>query len=52
MPEERALDTVEALAAVWPTYYVTGNHEFWTGRVDEVKARLEERGAVVLAGSV
>ena len=50
MPEERALDTVEALAAVWPTYYVTGNHEFWTGRVDEVKARLEERGAVVLAG--
>ena len=46
MPEERALDTVEALAAVWPTYYVTGNHEFWTGRVDEVKARLEERGAV------
>ena len=33
-----------------PCYYVTGNHEFWTGRVDEVKARLEERGAVVLAG--
>ena len=32
MPEARALDTVEALAAVWPTYYVTGNHEFWTGR--------------------
>ena len=29
MPEERgAVDTVEALAAVWPTYYVTGNHEF------------------------
>ena len=26
MPEARALDTVEALAAVWPTYYVTGNH--------------------------
>ena len=50
MPEARALDTVEALAAVWPTYYVTGNHEFWTGQVDEVKARLEERGAVVLAG--
>ena len=50
MTEARALDTVEALAAVWPTYYVTGNHEFWTGRVDEVKARLEERGAVVLAG--
>ena len=24
MPEERALETVEALAARWPVYYVTG----------------------------
>lgn len=50
MPEERALETVEALAARWPVYYVTGNHEFWTGRVEEVKDRLRARGAVVLEG--
>lgn len=50
MPEERALDTVEALAHRWPTYYVTGNHEIWTGRSDEVKQALRTRGAVVLEG--
>ncbi len=50
MPEERALDTVEALAERWPTYYVTGNHEFWSGRVEELKEALRLRGAVVLEG--
>lgn len=50
MPEERALDTVEALAQRWPTYYVTGNHEFWSGRAEEIKEGLRDRGAVVLEG--
>lgn len=50
MPEERALFTVEALAEQWPTYYVTGNHEYRTGRADEIKERIAERGAVVLEG--
>ena len=50
MPEARALATVEALAELWPVYYVTGNHEFWTGRVEEVKDLLRLRGAVVLEG--
>lgn len=31
MSEERVLDMAKVLTAVWPTYYVTGNHEFWTG---------------------
>ena len=50
MPEERALFTVEALAEQWPTYYVSGNHEYRTGRADELKQLLRGRGAVVLAG--
>lgn len=50
MPEERALFTVEALAEQWPTYYVTGNHEYRTGRAEEIKERIAGRGAVVLAG--
>ena len=50
MPEERALATVEALAEGWPTYYVTGNHEFWSGRAEEIKELLAQRGAVVLEG--
>ena len=51
MPEERALATVEALAERWPTYYVTGNHEYRTGRAAEIKELLAGRGAVVLEGT-
>ncbi len=51
MPEERALATVEALAERWPTYYVTGNHEYRTGRAEEIKELLAGWGAVVLEGT-
>lgn len=51
MPEERALATVEALAERWPTYYVTGNHEYRTGRAEEIKELIAGRGAVVLEGT-
>ena len=51
IPEERALDTVEALAERWPTYYVTGNHEYRTGRAEEIKELIAGRGAVVLEGT-
>ena len=50
MPEARALETVAALAEVWPVYYVTGNHEFWSGRPEEIKAEIRAAGAVVLEG--
>lgn len=44
-----ASDTlVNALAERWPTYYVSGNHEYWTNRIDEVYRRVEAAGAVVL----
>ena len=51
IPEEQALATVEALAERWPTYYVTGNHEYRTGRAEEIKELLAGRGAVVLEGT-
>ena len=50
MPEARALETVAALAEGWPVYYVTGNHEFWSGRPEEIKAEIRAAGAVVLEG--
>ena len=50
LPEEKALEAVTALAARWPTYYVTGNHEFWSGRAEEIKEKLRDVGAVVLEG--
>lgn len=52
MDAEKAYEAVRALAARWPTYYVTGNHEVWSGEVDDMKARLAECGAVVLGGEI
>ena len=41
---------LEALAPKYPCFYVTGNHEYWSGRVDEMKEYLESIGVTVLAG--
>ena len=38
----------EALSAIAPTYYVTGNHEWALGGVPELKASLSAHGATVL----
>ena len=39
----------EGLAAIAPTYYVTGNHEWALGDFSQRKAILEERGVTVLS---
>lgn len=50
LPPEPALELLKKTAASFPCYYVTGNHEFWTGRVPEIKAYLAGLGVVVLDG--
>ena len=39
LPEENAWIVVEALAAVYPCFYVTGNHEWWSGERSVFAAR-------------
>ena len=34
----------------YPCYYVTGNHEYWSHRADEMKEYMESIGVHVLAG--
>lgn len=51
MDPERAMTAAAALAARWPTCYVTGNHEFWSGRAAEIKAELAGLGVTVLEGA-
>lgn len=51
MPEERALFTVKKLAEQWPVYYASGNHEYRTGRLEEIKKLVAACGAVVLDGA-
>lgn len=51
LDEENAWTVVRALAERYPTFYVTGNHEFWGGRPEELKRRMEAYGATVLEGA-
>lgn len=50
LPPGPAIDLLRGAAAEYPCYYVTGNHEFWTGRVPEIKAYLAGMGVRVLDG--
>lgn len=42
------LTVMEALVQRYPTYYVTGNHEYWTNEVDRIVALVRETGVTVL----
>ena len=41
---------ISAISGRYKCFYVTGNHEFWSGRVDEVKEWLTGNGIAVLDG--
>ncbi len=41
---------IEGLTGKYPCYYVTGNHEFWSGRAEEMKTYLRDKGVKVLEG--
>lgn len=41
-------DLVSSIVSVAPVYYVSGNHEAWSGRYEEVKSVLIKAGVVVL----
>ena len=51
LDEGNAKITAEHLVSKYPCYYVTGNHEFWSRRQDEMKAYLKGIGVHVLEGN-
>ena len=40
----------KALSAIAPTYYVTGNHEWWSGEAERICDHMEALGVHVLRG--
>ena len=50
LPEENAFLVLEALAREYPCAYVTGNHEYWTDRADEICGEIAALGIDVLRG--
>lgn len=45
---ETAVNFAEEAMAIAPVYFVSGNHEAWSGRYDELKARLTALGVHIL----
>lgn len=43
-PTERTLSLMRQLSALYPCYYVSGNHEAWTGEMDASISRRRKRG--------
>lgn len=39
---------MERLVQLAPTYYVTGNHEYWSGEFPSLEAKLKHAGVFVL----
>ena len=51
LPQENAWTAVAQLADSYPCFYVTGNHEWWSGEAEEIIAQMETYGVTVLRGS-
>lgn len=48
IPWDASEKLVRGLAERYPCYYVTGNHEIWTGLAEEICRIIEDAGATVL----
>ena len=51
LKDKNAEIATKRLAEKYPCYYVTGNHEYWSGRVPEIKDYLNSVGVKVLNGN-
>lgn len=47
-PTKRTLSLMRQLSAQYPCYYVSGNHEAWTGEMDALYQQTEDAGVTVL----
>ena len=50
IPREKGELFVTEVSRTYPTYYVSGNHEFRTDDIDGIKAFIQSAGATVLEG--
>lgn len=51
LPFDTSDALVSQLSEAWPVYYVSGNHEYWSGQIDSIKATLTAYGVHVLEGT-
>jgi predicted MPP superfamily phosphohydrolase len=52
IPDDNVEYLLREIAGRYPCYYVTGNHEYWSGRIDDMMEMFRSYGVTVLNGSV
>lgn len=50
VPHERTWQLLESIGRRFPCYYVSGNHEYWSGNADAIKKKISSYGVTVLEG--
>lgn len=50
IPDKNTEEFLKAIQGKYPTYYVTGNHEYWSRRVDEMIKTLKNYDVEILDG--
>ena len=50
LPQQKAFEFLSAVSEDYPCYYVSGNHEFWSGKIAGIKADIKALGIKVLEG--
>ena len=50
LPDDNTIVLLKALQGKYPAYYVTGNHEFWSRKVEQKIAVMRQHGVTVLRG--
>ncbi len=48
VPHERTWELLENIGSRYPCYYVAGNHEYWSGEIKDIKAKIGACGVDVL----
>ena len=52
LPMQTGFDTIKDLAKSYPVFYVTGNHEIWSGKQEYIKRKINSLGIEVLEGNI
>ncbi len=51
LPQQKALEFLQQVAQKYPTFYVSGNHEYWTRKIEEIKSIVRRFNIEVLEGT-
>jgi len=50
VPHDGTRQLLSVIGSEYPCYYVSGNHEYWTGEADSIKKMISSYGVTILAG--